>query len=217
MTLKNKLIVSALSMLSLGVGSLYMHDVMEEERLRRADYFAHGFSLAEPMVIASVDLSGLNSGGRSRRSNRRTEQNPYPNPARVNKALGGVDRTQSVLSMPMTGIARRMNSETRNEAASSPAIGVMMAAGGRSSGSSLGDRHSGVYASASLGGIGGGTNIITPFGAPQNPSGYVFVDPMTEEEMNMIPVGEGWWILLLLGVGYIAIKRRMSASAETVC
>ena len=46
-----------------------------------------------------------------------------------------------------------------------------------------------------------------PFAPPSNGEGIILVDPMTDPlAENRIPVGEGWWILMLLALGYGAIK-----------
>ena len=54
----------------------------------------------------------------------------------------------------------------------------------------------------------------SPFAVPRNPNGtppangegIILVDPMTDPTGNPIPVGEGWWVLLLLALGYGVIK-----------
>ena len=45
-----------------------------------------------------------------------------------------------------------------------------------------------------------------PFAPPSNGEGIILVDPMTDPTGNPIPVGEGWWVLLLLALGYGVIK-----------
>ena len=46
-----------------------------------------------------------------------------------------------------------------------------------------------------------------PFAPPSNDEGIILVDPMTDPlAENRIPVGEGWWVLLLLALGYGVIK-----------
>ena len=41
---------------------------------------------------------------------------------------------------------------------------------------------------------------------PMTGGGVILVDPMTDPTGNPIPVGEGWWVLLLLALGYGVIK-----------
>ena len=46
-----------------------------------------------------------------------------------------------------------------------------------------------------------------PFAPPSNGEGIILVDPMTDPlAENRIPVGEGWWILMLLALGYGVVK-----------
>lgn len=51
--------------------------------------------------------------------------------------------------------------------------------------------------------------MITPMSVPQTPVGMVLVDPMPDEDIIKIPVGEGFRFLLLLIVGYALIQRRV--------
>lgn len=214
MNLKNKLILIVLSLLSFALTALYMHDVIWEENLKGDSYFTYELSFSEPIVIASVDLSNLHSGGYIKRGHTRKAhtRNPYFNTTwTANKSLRGVDRKESVLSTQTEGIAKRMHRETRNNSSSSYqhlSAGIVPVTSRPKQ--SFIDRST-VYASASLSSISGG-NMLTPFAAPQNPGGYVLVDPMPDEDMQMIPVGEGWWLLLLLGVGYIGIKRHIGSA-----
>ena len=41
---------------------------------------------------------------------------------------------------------------------------------------------------------------------PMTGGGVILVDPMNDPTGNPIPVGEGWWILMLLALGYGVIK-----------
>ena len=56
----------------------------------------------------------------------------------------------------------------------------------------------------------GATSLLAvprnPFAPPSNGEGIILVDPMTDPTGNPIPVGEGWWVLLLLALGYGVIK-----------
>ena len=45
-----------------------------------------------------------------------------------------------------------------------------------------------------------------PFAPPSNGEGIILVDPMTDPTGNPIPVGEGWWMMLLPALVYGVIK-----------
>ena len=79
-----------------------------------------------------------------------------------------------------------------------------------------GSRSGGDNASGSYGGtmMGGTSPLMVPRtknNPPTTGGGIILVDPGTyttpgEEVGNPIPVGEGWWVLLLLALGYGVIK-----------
>ena len=80
-----------------------------------------------------------------------------------------------------------------------------------------GSRSGGDNATGSYGGttMGGTSSLLVPRTKPTTPpttgGGIILVDPGTyttpgEEVGNPIPVGEGWWVLLLLALGYGVIK-----------
>jgi len=87
--------------------------------------------------------------------------------------------------------------------------GMMAYSGGSRSG---GDNASGSYGGTMMGGT---SSLLVPRTKPTTPpttgGGIILVDPGTyttpgDEVGNPIPVGEGWWVLLLLALGYGVIK-----------
>ena len=103
-----------------------------------------------------------------------------------------------------------------NTSSSSGGSGV----GGMLSYSSRGGRNAGGDEQSGTGGVTlSETGASTPFAAPKTPdttppngNGIYLVDPGTytqpgNEVGEPIPVGEGWWILMLLALGYMKWKR----------
>ena len=93
--------------------------------------------------------------------------------------------------------------------------GGMLAYGGGGSRSG-GDNASGSYGGTMMGGTSPLMVPKTKNDPPRTGGGIILVDPGTyttpgEEVGNPIPVGEGWWVLLLLGIAY-AFGRKKSDS-----
>ena len=86
--------------------------------------------------------------------------------------------------------------------------GSMMAYGGGSN--SGGDNASGGYSSGGTT-MGGTSSLLVPRNnhyknPPTTGNGIILVDPMTDPKGNPIPVGEGWWMLMLLALGYAPLR-----------
>ena len=84
----------------------------------------------------------------------------------------------------------------------------MMAYGGGSN--SGGDNASGGYSSGGTT-MGGTSSLLVPRNnnynnPPTTGNGIILVDPMTDPKGNPIPVGEGWWMLMLLALGYAPLR-----------
>lgn len=213
MNTKNKILaVLIMSLLVFGGGGAYLYNQFEEQTQSHYN-FTEEIYFQQPEIIPQTQISsGMKS---SKRKIKSLSNEILPE---MGVTLSGTNELNALASS--SGSNRQLLS--RNSAATykstneeptlfSSGSSSLMAYGGiRSSSSSskitTNGSSGGNYSSTSISGP-----LMIPF-EPTNPNTTISLaapDPGTESNMTMItPVGEGWWILLLLGVGYALYRRK---------
>ena len=215
MNIRHKILAIFILTLIIGVGGGYLYYSLITQRIVIGEpeslmYEYH----PEPVVIPGVNLSNVNVK-KVRRNTKDYDEMVVPDAGRKLHSEGTVEGIGSSSSGGLSGFGgysyRRGTIESTNGGGGGAGGGGMMAygSGGRSAGGDV----SGGYSSG--GGMMGGTSPLmvprTKNNPPTTGGGIILVDPGTyttpgEEVGNPIPVGEGWWVLLLLALGYGVIK-----------
>ena len=215
MNIRHKILAIFILTLIIGVGGGYLYYSLITQRIVIGEpeslmYEYH----PEPVVIPGVNLSNVNVK-KVRRNTKDYDEMVVPDAGRKLLSEGTVGGIGSSSSGGLSGFGgysyRRGTIESTNGGGGGAGGGGMMAygSGGRSAGGDV----SGGYSSG--GGMMGGTSPLmvprTKNNPPTTGGGIILVDPGTyttpgEEVGNPIPVGEGWWVLLLLALGYGVIK-----------
>ena len=215
MNIRLKILAIFILTLIIGVGGGYLYYSLITQRIVIGEpeslmYEYH----PEPVVIPGVNLSNVNVK-KVRRNTKDYDEMVVPDAGRKLHSEGTVEGIGSSSSGGLSGFGgysyRRGTIESTNGGGGGAGGGGMMAYGG--GGRSAGGDVSGGYSSG--GGMMGGTSPLmvprTKNNPPTTGGGIILVDPGTyttpgEEVGNPIPVGEGWWVLLLLALGYGVIK-----------
>ena len=215
MNIRHKILAIFILTLIIGVGGGYLYYSLITQRIVIGEpeslmYEYH----PEPVVLPGVNLSNVNVK-KVRRNTKDYDEMVVPDAGRKLLSEGTVGGIGSSSSGGLSGFGgysyRRGTIESTNGGGGGAGGGGMMAygSGGRSAGGDV----SGGYSSG--GGMMGGTSPLmvprTKNNPPTTGGGIILVDPGTyttpgEEVGNPIPVGEGWWVLLLLALGYGVIK-----------
>ena len=211
MNIRLKILAIFILTLIIGVGGGYLYYSLINQRIVIGEpeslmYEYH----PEPVVIPGVNLSNVNVK-KVRRNTKDYDEMVVPDAGRKLPSEGTVGGIGSSSSGGLSGFGgysyRKRTIESTNGGGGGAGGGGMMAygSGGRSAGGDV----SGGYSSG--GGMMGGTSPLmvprTKNNPPTTGGGIILVDPGTyttpgEEVGNPIPVGEGWWVLLLLGIAY---------------
>ena len=214
MNIRLKILAIFILTLIIGVGGGYLYYSLITQRIVIGEpeslmYEYH----PEPVVIPGVNLSNVNVK-KVRRNTKDYDEMVVPDAGRKLHSEGTVEGIGSSSSGGLSGFGgysyRRGTIESTNGGGGGAGGGMMAYGGG---GRSAGGDVSGGYSSG--GTMMGGTSPLmvprTKNNPPTTGGGIILVDPGTyttpgEEVGNPIPVGEGWWVLLLLALGYGVIK-----------
>lgn len=212
MNIRLKILAIFILTLIIGVGGGYLYYSLITQRIviGKSESLMYEYH-PEPVVIPGVNLSNVNVK-KVRRNTKDYDEMVVPDAGRKLPSEGTVGGIGSSSSGGLSGFGgysyRRGTIESTNGGGGGAGGGGMMAYGG--GGRSAGGDVSGGYSSG--GTMMGGTSPLmaprykpttTP---PMTGGGVILVDPMTDPTGNPIPVGEGWWVLLLLALGYGVIK-----------
>ena len=208
MSVKNKIyIVFLLTMGVFGVSSLYFINLFENNA---SEFIYSDFEYIEPVenIISEVDMSSAKMSERAARKASMIEPNlegDYSSGLTVDLMNNlNPSATSSFSETTKDRISKRNNSS--NEASSYAASATTFQS---VSGGSSGSKSSRLIASSSVSGTGSSLGEISkPFAAPRSGSNNViFVDPgaLGVDESQRIPVGDGLWVMLLMGLIYFVI------------
>lgn len=212
MNIRLKILAIFILTLIIGVGGGYLYYSLITQRIVIGEpeslmYEYH----PEPVVIPGVNLSNVNVK-KVRRNTKDYDEMVVPDAGRKLLSEGTVGGIGSSSSGGLSGFGgysyRRGTIESTNGGGGGAGGGGMMAYGG--GGRSAGGDVSGGYSSGGTM-MGGTAPVLAPrykptTNPPMTGGGVILVDPMTDPTGNPIPVGEGWWVLLLLALGYGVIK-----------
>ena len=214
MNIRLKILAIFILTLIIGVGGGYLYYSLITQRIVIGEpeslmYEYH----PEPVVIPGVNLSNVNVK-KVRRNTKDYDEMVVPDAGRKLHSEGTVEGIGSSSSGGLSGFGgysyRKRTIESTNGGGGGAGGGMMAYGGG---GRSAGGDVSGGYSSG--GTMMGGTSPLmvprTKNNPPTTGGGIILVDPGTyttpgEEVGNPIPVGEGWWVMLLLALGYGVIK-----------
>ena len=215
MNIRLKILAIFILTLIIGVGGGYLYYSLITQRIVIGEpeslmYEYH----PEPVVIPGVNLSNVNTR-KIRRHAMNNDVLAIPDASTILPSEAIIGKIGSSSTSTTSGFGgysyRRGTIESTNGGGGGAGGGGMMAygSGGRSAGGDV----SGGYSSG--GGMMGGTSPLmvpkTKNDPPRTGGGIILVDPGTyttpgEEVGNPIPVGEGWWMMLLLALVYGVIK-----------
>ena len=214
MNIRHKILAIFILTLIIGVGGGYLYYSLITQRIVIGEpeslmYEYH----PEPVVIPGVNLSNVNTR-KIRRHAMNNDVLAIPDASTIlpsEAIIGKIGSSSTSTTSGFGGYSYRRGTIESTNGGGGGAGGGMMAYGG--GGRSAGGDVSGGYSSG--GGMMGGTSPLmvprTKNNPPTTGGGIILVDPGTyttpgEEVGNPIPVGEGWWVLLLLALGYGVIK-----------
>ena len=214
MNIRHKILAIFILTLIIGVGGGYLYYSLITQRIVIGEpeslmYEYH----PEPVVIPGVNLGNVNVK-KVRRNTKDYDEMVVPDAGRKLPSEGTVGGIGSSSSGGLSGFGgysyRKRTIESTNGGGGGAGGGMMAYGGG---GRSAGGDVSGGYSSG--GTMMGGTSPLmvprTKNNPPTTGGGIILVDPGTyttpgEEVGNPIPVGEGWWILMLMALVYGVIK-----------
>ena len=214
MNIRHKILAIFILTLIIGVGGGYLYYSLITQRIVIGEpeslmYEYH----PEPVVLPGVNLSNVNVK-KVRRNTKDYDEMVVPDAGRKLHSEGTVEGIGSSSSGGLSGFGgysyRKRTIESTNGGGGGAGGGMMAYGGG---GRSAGGDVSGGYSSG--GTMMGGTSPLmvprTKNNPPTTGGGIILVDPGTyttpgEEVGNPIPVGEGWWVMLLLALVYGVIK-----------
>ena len=214
MNIRHKILAIFILTLIIGVGGGYLYYSLITQRIVIGEpeslmYEYH----PEPVVLPGVNLSNVNVK-KVRRNTKDYDEMVVPDAGRKLHSEGTVEGIGSSSSGGLSGFGgysyRKRTIESTNGGGGGAGGGMMAYGGG---GRSAGGDVSGGYSSG--GTMMGGTSPLmvpkTKNDPPRTGGGIILVDPGTyttpgEEVGNPIPVGEGWWILMLMALVYGVIK-----------
>ena len=213
MNIRLKILAIFILTLIIGVGGGYLYYSLITQRIVIGEpeslmYEYH----PEPVVIPGVNLSNVNTR-KIRRHAMNNDVLAIPDASTILPSEAIIGKIGSSSTSTTSGFGgysyRKRTIESTNGGGSGINSTGMLAYGGGSSRSG-GNNASGGY---SHGGtmMGGPAPVLAPrykptTNPPMTGGGVILVDPMTDPTGNPIPVGEGWWVLLLLALGYGVIK-----------
>ena len=215
MNIRHKILAIFILTLLVVLGGGYAYYSLIKEIQKMDEEYVTDVYYQEPTVIPGVNLGNVNP----KKVRRNTKDNaPLVVPDAGRKlpsegTVGGIGASSSGALTDFGGYSyRKRTIESTGGGGGGMSGGGMMAYGGGSR--SGGDYASGGYSSAGTM-MSGTSSLLVPRTKPTTPpitgGGIILVDPGTyttpgEEVGNPIPVGEGWWILMLLALGYGVVK-----------
>ena len=213
MNIRLKILAIFILTLIIGVGGGYLYYSLINQRIVIGEpeslmYEYH----PEPVVIPGVNLSNVNVK-KVRRNTKDYDEMVVPDAGRKLLSEGTVGGIGSSSSGGLSGFGgysyRRGTIESTNGGTGGFAGGMLAYGGGGSR--SGGDNASGSYGGTMMGGTSPLMVPRTKNNPPTTGGGIILVDPGTyttpgEEVGNPIPVGEGFWILMLMALVYGVIK-----------
>ena len=214
MNIRHKILAIFILTLLVVLGGGYSYYSLIKEIQKMDEEYVTDVYYQEPTVIPGVNLGNLNP----KKVRRNTKDNAplvVPDAGRKLPSEGTVGGIGASSSGALTGFGgysyRKRTIESTGGAGGGMSGGGMMAYGGGSR--TGGDYASGGYSSAGTM-MSGTSSLLVPRtknNPPTTGGGIILVDPGTyttpgEEVGKPIPVGEGWWILMLLALGYGVVK-----------
>ena len=214
MNIRHKILAIFILTLLVVLGGGYAYYSLIKEIQKMDEEYVTDVYYQEPTVIPGVNLGNVNP----KKVRRNTKDNaPLVVPDAGRKlpsegTVGGIGASSSGALTGFGGYSYQKKAAESSYSGTGGFAGGMIAYGGGSR--SGGDHASGGYSSAGTM-MSGTSSLLVPRTKPTTPpttgGGIILVDPGTyttpgEEVGNPIPVGEGWWVLLLLALGYGVIK-----------
>ena len=215
MNIRHKILAIFILTLIIGVGGGYLYYSLITQRIVIGEpeslmYEYH----PEPVVIPGVNLSNVNTR-KIRRHAMNNDVLAIPDASIILPSEAIIGKIGSSSTSTTSGFGgysyRKRTIESTNGGGGGAGGGGMMAygSGGRSAGGDVSGGYS--YGGTMMGGTSPLMVPRTKNNPPTTGGGIILVDPGTyttpgEEVGNPIPVGEGWWVLLLLALGYGVIK-----------
>ena len=217
--MNNRLKILTIFILTLvvAVGGGYLYYSMITDLQQSDEEYITGVYYEQPVVIPRVNMGNVNPNKVRRSAERLQSGANLPDtktklPSEI--AVGSAGSSSSGTLSGFGGYSYRKKAAESSYSGTGGFAGGMMAYGGGSR--SGGDHASGGYSSAGTM-MSGTSSLLVPRTKPTTPpitgGGIILVDPGTyttpgEEVGNPIPVGEGWWILLLLALGYAPLRQK---------
>ena len=211
MNIRHKILAIFILTLLVVLGGGYAYYSLIKEIQKMDEEYVTDVYYQEPTVIPGVNLGNVNP----KKVRRNTKDNAplvVPDAGRKLPSEGTVGGIGASSSGALTGFGgysyRKRTIESTGGGGGGMSGGGMMAYGG-------GSRSGRDYASGGYSSAGTMMSGTSPLMAPRykpttNPpmtgGGVILVDPMNDPTGNPIPVGEGWWVLMLLALGYGVIK-----------
>ena len=211
MNIRHKILAIFILTLLVVLGGGYAYYTLIKEIQKMDEEYVTDVYYQELTVIPGVNLGNVNP----KKVRRNTKDNAplvVPDAGRKLPSEGTVGGIGASSSGALTGFGgysyRKRTIESTGGAGGGMSGGGMMAYGGGSR--SAGGDVSGGYSSGGTM-MGGTSPLMAPrykptTNPPMTGGGVILVDPMNDPTGNPIPVGEGWWVLLLLALGYGVIK-----------
>ena len=214
MNIRLKILAIFILTLIIGVGGGYLYYSLITQRIviGKSESLMYEYH-PEPVVIPGVNLSNVNTR-KIRRHAMNNDVLAIPDASTIlpsEAIIGKIGSSSTSTTSGFGGYSYRKRTIESTNGGGGGAGGGMMAYGG--GGRSAGGDVSGGYSSG--GTMMGGTSPLmvpkTKNDPPRTGGGIILVDPGTyttpgEEVGNPIPVGEGWWMMLLLALVYGVIK-----------
>ena len=211
MNIRLKILAIFILTLIIGVGGGYLYYSLITQRIviGKSESLMYEYH-PEPVVIPGVNLSNVNTR-KIRRHAMNNDVLAIPDASTIlpsEAIIGKIGSSSTSTTSGFGGYSYRKRTIESTNGGGGGAGGGMMAYGG--GGRSAGGDVSGGYSSGGTM-MGGTAPVLAPrykptTNPPMTGGGVILVDPMTDPTGNPIPVGEGWWVLLLLALGYGVIK-----------
>lgn len=222
MNIRHKILAIFILTLLVVLGGGYAYYSLIKEIQKMDEEYVTDVYYQEPTVIPGVNLGNVNPKKVRRSAERLQSGANLPDtktklPSEI--AVGSAGSSSSGTLSGFGGYSYRKKAAESSYSGTGGFAGGMIAYGGGSR--SGGGDVSGGYSSG--GGMMGGTSPLmvprTKNNPPTTGGGIILVDPGTyttpgEEVGNPIPVGEGWWILMLLALVYGVVRRKTSSQTS---
>ena len=211
--MNNRLKILTIFILTLvvAVGGGYLYYSMITDLQQSDEEYITGVYYEQPVVIPGVNMGNVNPNKVRRSAERLQSGANLPDtktklPSEI--AVGSAGSSSSGTLSGFGGYSYRKKAAESSYSGTGGFAGGMIAYGGGSR-SGGGDVSGGYSSGGTM--MGGTSPLMAPrykptTNPPMTGGGVILVDPMNDPTGNPIPVGEGWWVLLLLALGYGVIK-----------